>query len=74
VAAFGTGGSRSQVRGPSLGFRFTLYAILSIVVMFLDQRHGWLEQARFVLQAGAYPVQVAVNSPSTVWNWLSQSF
>jgi len=74
VAAFGTGGSRSQVRGPSLGFRFTLYAILSIVVMFLDQRHGWLERARFVLQAGAYPVQVAVNSPSTVWNWLSQSF
>jgi len=74
VAAFGTGGSRSQVRGPSLGFRFTLYAILSIVVMFLDQRHGWLEQARYLLQAGAYPLQVAVNSPSTAWNWLSESF
>jgi len=62
------------VRGPSLGFRFTLYAILSIVVMFLDQRHGWLEQARFVLQAGAYPVQVAVNSPSSAWSWLSETF
>jgi len=74
VAAFGTGGSRSQVRGPSLGFRFTLYAILSIVVMFLDQRHGWLEQARFVLQAAAYPIQLAVNSPTTAWNWLSESF
>ncbi|HEY6926447.1 MAG TPA: rod shape-determining protein MreC [Steroidobacteraceae bacterium] len=74
MAAFGTGGIRSQVRGPSLGFRFTLYAILSIVVMFLDQRHGWLEQARFVLQAAAYPIQLAVNSPSTAWNWLSQSF
>jgi rod shape-determining protein MreC len=57
-----------------LGFRFTLYAILSIVVMFLDQRHGWLEQARFVLQAAAYPIQLAVNSPSTAWSWLSQSF
>ena len=74
MAAFGTGGSRSQVRGPSLGFRFTLYAILSIVVMFLDQRHGWLEQARFVLQAGAYPVQVAVNSPSSAWSWLNEIF
>jgi rod shape-determining protein MreC len=74
VAAFGTGGSRSQVRGPSLGFRFTLYAILCIVVMFLDQRHGWLERARFVLQAAAYPIQLAVNSPSTTWNWLSESF
>jgi len=57
-----------------LGFRFTLYAILSIVVMFLDQRHGWLEQARFVLQAAAYPIQLAVNSPSAAWNWLSESF
>jgi rod shape-determining protein MreC len=74
VAAFGTGGSRSQVRGPSLGFRFTLYAILSIVVMFLDQRHGWLEQARFVLQAAAYPIQLAVNSPSAAWRSLSASF
>jgi rod shape-determining protein MreC len=74
VAAFGTGGSRSQARGPSLGFRFTLYAILSIVVMFLDQRHGWLEQVRFVLQAAAYPVQLAVNSPSSAWSWLRESF
>jgi rod shape-determining protein MreC len=74
VAAFGTGGSRSQVRGPSLGFRFTLYAVLSIVVMFLDQRHGWLEQARFVLQAAAYPIQLAVSSPSAAWNWLRESF
>ena len=74
MAAFGTGGIRSQGRGPSLGFRFTLYATLSIVVMFLDQRHGWLEQARFVLQAAAYPIRLAVNSPSTAWNWLSESF
>jgi rod shape-determining protein MreC len=73
VAAFGTGGSRSQARGPSLGFRFTLYAVLSIVVMFLDQRHGWMEQARFVLQAAAYPIQLAVSSPSTAWTWLRQA-
>jgi len=74
VAAFGTGGSRSQVRGPSLGFRFTLYAVISMVVMFLDQRHAWLEQARFVLQAAAYPIQLAVSSPSAAWNWLTESF
>ncbi|MDB6088337.1 MAG: Rod shape-determining protein MreC [Gammaproteobacteria bacterium] len=74
MAAFGTGGSRAQVRGPSPGFRFTLYAILSIVVMFLDQRHGWLEQARFVLQGAAYPIQLAVSSPSAAWKWLHESF
>ncbi len=74
MAAFGTAGSRSQARGPSPGFRFTLYAILSIVVMFLDQRHGWLEQARFVLQAAVYPIQLAVSSPSAAWNWMHESF
>jgi rod shape-determining protein MreC len=45
-----------------------------MVVMFLDQRHGWLEKARFILQTAAYPVQFAVNSPSAAWNWLSESF
>ena len=71
--AFGTPGSRSQVRGPSPGFRFTLYAVLSFVIMFLDQRHGWMEQVRFVLQAGAYPIQLAVSSPTNAWNWLQES-
>jgi rod shape-determining protein MreC len=71
--AFGTGGSRSQVRGPAPGFRFTLYAILSFVVMFLDQRHGWMEQARYVLQSAAYPIQLAVSSPTNAWNWFQAS-
>jgi len=71
--AFGTPGSRSQVRGPSPGFRFTLYAFLSFVIMFLDQRHGWMEQARFVLQAAAYPIQLAVSSPTNAWNWFQES-
>jgi rod shape-determining protein MreC len=42
--------------------------------MFLDQRHGWMEQARYFLQASAYPIQLAVSSPSAAWNWLSESF
>jgi rod shape-determining protein MreC len=71
--AFGTGGSRSQARGgPSPGFRFTLYAALSFVVMFLDQRHGWLERARYVLQAATYPIQLAVSSPASTWKWLQE--
>ena len=72
--AFGTPGSRSQTRGPSPGFRFTLYAILSFVVMFLDQRHGWMEKAHFALQTAAYPIQLAVSSPTNAWNWMQQSF
>ena len=75
MAAFGTGASRQlQGRGGSPGFRFTLYALLSIVVMFLDERSHWLENARYVLQAAAYPIQLAVSSPSAAVSWLQQSF
>ncbi len=35
--------------------------------MYVDQRKAWLESARYALQAAAFPVQVAVNSPSTAW-------
>src|ERR1700761_6848163 len=42
--------------------------------MFLDQRHGWMEQARFALQTAAYPLQLAVSSPTSAWNWMQQNF
>ena len=75
MAAFGTGASRQlQGRGGSPGFRFTLYALLSMVVMFLDERSHWLESSRYVLQATAYPIQLAVSSPSAAWAWLQQTW
>src|SRR5581483_2610109 len=74
MAAFGTGASRSlSGRGGSPGFRFTLYATLSIIIMFLDQRGQWLERVRYVLQAAVYPIQLAVSSPTTAWQWLKES-
>ncbi len=75
MATFGAGASRPLPgRGPSVGFRFTLFAILSVVLMFLDQRGSWLESVRSALLAAAYPLQVVVNSPSAAWQWLVQSF
>jgi rod shape-determining protein MreC len=75
VAAFGTAAGRPlQGRGGSPGFRFTLYAALAVVVMYLDQRQHYLEQLRYVLQAGAYPIQLAVNSPPAAWAWIRRSF
>jgi len=74
MAAFSTGVSRPLYgKGGSPGFRFTLYAALSIVVMFLDQRGEWLERLRFVLGAAAYPIQLAVSSPSAAWHWIRSS-
>jgi rod shape-determining protein MreC len=75
VATFGTATSRPLPgRGASPGFRFTLYAALSVGCMFLDQRGGWLERARYALQAAAYPLQLAVNSPSAAWEWVAETF
>jgi rod shape-determining protein MreC len=48
--------------------------MISITLMFLDQRSGWLNQARYLLQGAAYPIQLAVNSPSAGWRWLQESF
>lgn len=73
MAAFGTAAGRPLGRGGSPGFRFTLYAVLSVIIMYLDQRQHYLEQARYVLQAAAYPIQLAVNSPPTAWRWLRES-
>jgi rod shape-determining protein MreC len=74
VAVFGSGGSRSLGgRGPSFGFRFFCYALLSVVLMFYDRRGGWLDTARYGLQAAIYPLQLAVNSPSAAWRWIRES-
>jgi rod shape-determining protein MreC len=75
VAGFSTGAGRPlQGRGGSPGFRFALYAIVSIAFMILDQRFDWLERAHYVLQAASYPVELAVSSPVAAWRWVQNSF
>jgi rod shape-determining protein MreC len=75
MAVFGSGASRSfGGRGPSFGFRFFCYAVLAVALMFYDQKGGWLDTARYGLQAAIYPLQLAVNSPSAAWRWLKESF
>jgi rod shape-determining protein MreC len=69
--AFGTGAS--SARGGSPGFRFTLYAILSIVIMFLDQKGEYLERVRYGLSIAAQPIEMAVSSPSAAWRWIQES-
>jgi rod shape-determining protein MreC len=75
VAVFGTGSSRiGGGRGPSFGFRFFCYAVISVVLMFYDRQGGFLDTARYGLQAAIYPLQLAVNSPSAAWRWLEETF
>jgi len=73
--AFAGGGLNSpSARDSAPGPRFFVFAVLSLVLMYFDQRDGWSERIRYVLQAGAYPVQVAVGSPRMLWTALSDLF
>lgn len=75
MAGFGTSVGRPIYgRGPSPGLRFTVYALLSLTLMYLDQRARWSERLRYGMQAAAYPVQVAVHSPAAAWHWFTDSF
>jgi len=75
VPGFAAGAYRpSPGRGTSPGFRFTLYAILAVVLMFVDQRRGWLAEVRYLLSGAAYPLQLAVSSPTEAWRWLEATF
>ncbi len=73
MAVFASAQGRSQ-RGMPPGLRFFLYAGLAIALMYLDQRGGWLERVRYGLQAAAYPLQLAMNSPSAAWTWTRSIF
>ena len=73
MTAFGTPAGRPLGRSGSPGFRFTLFAALSVVIMYLDQRQHYLEHVRYALQAAAYPIQLAVNSPAAAWRWVRGS-
>jgi len=75
VAAFGARAAGSLPgRNASPGFRFTLCALICVGLMIVDQRGGWLDQVRYVLQAVAYPLQLVVNSPTTAWRILQDNF
>jgi len=75
MAVFGTEVDRPLYgRGPSPGLRLTGYAVLAVVLMYYDQHGHWEQRLRYALEAAAYPVQIAVNSPSAVWRALTEGF
>jgi rod shape-determining protein MreC len=72
LAFIGGGLNRPSSRDSAPGPRFVVFAILSIVCMYYDQRDGWISSLRYYLQATVYPVQVLVSSPQSMWRWGSE--
>ena len=61
-------------RGPPLWAGTFFLTVVSIVVMVLDHRGGYLETARVWMSAAANPIYVVVQAPYQAWTWLTESF
>jgi rod shape-determining protein MreC len=48
--------------------------IVSVVVMVLDHRGGYLETARLWMSAAASPIYAVVQTPYQLWGWVTGSF
>jgi rod shape-determining protein MreC len=68
MALAGGAMNRPSARDLAPGPRFFLFAIISLVLMYFDQKDGWGNRIRYGLQAAAYPIQVTIGSPRMLWS------
>jgi rod shape-determining protein MreC len=61
-------------RGPSLGTRMVLLAMLSVAIMAMDHQQGHLETVRRALSVAVYPIRVLVDLPSASFGWAREQF
>lgn len=74
MAFAGSGLNRASTRDSAPGPRFFFFAVLSVVLMYFDQRDGWSERIRYALTAVAYPIQVVIGSPGRLWSATAELF
>lgn len=68
MALAGGAMNRPSARDLAPGPRFFVFALISLVLMYFDQKDGWGERIRYGLQAAAYPIQVTIGSPRLLWS------
>jgi rod shape-determining protein MreC len=61
-------------RGPPLGASLFFLGILSVVIMVMDHRFGYLDTARNWMGAAANPLYTLVQAPADLWSWITGSF
>ena len=62
---------RETSRDSAPGSRFALYAFLSVLSMYLDQRGGWITRVRYTLEAALHPIQMLMNTPRALSDWVT---
>lgn len=60
-------------RIPALGLRVVALIIISILLMYVDNRYNHLDTVRKSIGAAMYPLRVIVDAPVRLWNWLGDS-
>ena len=60
----------NPARIPALGFRALALIILSILLMWIDHRQNHLDSVRRSVGVAVYPLQVVVDTPARIWDWM----
>jgi len=61
-------------RGPSPAVRLVFFALLSLLLLFVDVRYRYLESIRSGLSVLLYPLQRLVTAPSKLWHEVDNFF
>jgi len=67
------GNNSNPARIPALGIRVIILIIISILLMYFDQRQNHLDTVRRAIGVAVYPLQLIVDAPVRFWEWLSES-
>ena len=62
----------SASRLPALGVRLVALLVFSIILMVLDHRQHHLDTVRKAIGAAVYPLQVVVDAPFRLWQWIRE--
>ena len=65
--------NNTLARIPALGVRVLTLMALSILLMVLDHKQDHLKTVRRAIDVAVYPIQVIVDAPFRLWEWLSES-
>jgi rod shape-determining protein MreC len=66
----GSQSNKNPARIPALGFRALALVVLSILLMWLDNREHHLDAVRRVIGVAVYPIQIVVDTPARAWAWM----
>jgi rod shape-determining protein MreC len=72
MVASGTSNT-NPARIPALGIRALVFVVLSLLLMVLDHRQNYLDLVRRTLGAVVYPIQLAVDAPFRLWDWIGET-